>query len=326
VGALHRFEQRLEQAVTGAFARAFRSAVQPMEIAAALQREVDNSAQILSRDRRLAPNDFTIDLSATDYDRLATYGQTLSSELAAMLHEHAQEQHYLFAGPLTMSFQRAEDLTTGRFRVRSTASAQVTPVPGQSMTDTAVRRSAVYLEIGGTRHPVEAPGVVIGRGSNADLRINDPGVSRRHIEFRLQPGPEGAALSMVDLGSTNGSLVNGHRVQHALLADGAVVQIGGTRIVVHVAAEPQAPPTPPSAAPQGTGQAGPMPGSVPNGPRQPSAPSQPNPPRSAQPPAEAQGPAAQPNVAPQGHPTGPPSYRPPPAEPTHDPGRQHWSG
>ena len=98
MGALHRFEQRLEQAVTGAFARAFRSAVQPMEIAAALQREVDNSAQILSRDRRLAPNDFTIDLSPTDYDRLSTYGETLSSELAAMLHEHAQEQHYMFAG------------------------------------------------------------------------------------------------------------------------------------------------------------------------------------------------------------------------------------
>jgi hypothetical protein len=301
VGALHRFEQRLEQVVTGAFARAFRSAVQPMEIAAALQREVDNSAQILSRDRRLAPNDFTIDLSATDYDRLATYGQTLSSELAAMLHEHAQDQHYLFAGPLTMSFQRADDLTTGRFRVRSTASAQVTPAPGQqNLSDTAVRRSAVYLEIGGTRHPIEAPGLVIGRGSNADLRINDPGVSRRHVEFRLQPGPDGAALSMVDLGSTNGSLVNGHRVQHALLADGAVVQIGGTKIVVHVAAEKPSPPPRPDAPTYPGGQPSPDQGS---GPGQRAAPAS----------------MPQPNVA-------PPSYRPPPAEPNHDPGRQHWSG
>ena len=125
MGALHRFEQRLETMVTGAFARAFRSAVQPMEIAAALQREVDNSAQILSRDRRLGPNDFTIDLSASDFDRLSEYGQTLSSELAAMLHEHAQEQHYMFAGPLKLNFTRADDLTTGRFRVRSAASAQV---------------------------------------------------------------------------------------------------------------------------------------------------------------------------------------------------------
>src|SRR6059058_4965518 len=96
-GVIQRFEQRLEQAVTGAFARAFRSAVQPMEIAAALQREVDNSAQILSREKRLAPNDFVIDLSPTDFDRLSAYGETLSSELAQMLHDHAEEQRYLFA-------------------------------------------------------------------------------------------------------------------------------------------------------------------------------------------------------------------------------------
>ena len=113
VGALHRFEQRLEQMVTGAFARAFRSAVQPMEIAAALQREVDNSAQILSRDRRLAPNNFMIDLSGPDFDRLSTYGDTLSRELASMLHEHAQEQHYMFAGPISMNFTRSDDLDHG---------------------------------------------------------------------------------------------------------------------------------------------------------------------------------------------------------------------
>src|SRR5690349_2955389 len=105
--------------VTGAFARAFRSAVQPMEIAAALQREVDNSAQILSRERRVAPNDFTIELSPSDFARLSEYGQTLSSALAAMLHEPAQEQHYMFAEPVKLNFPRPDDLTTGRFRVRS---------------------------------------------------------------------------------------------------------------------------------------------------------------------------------------------------------------
>lgn len=132
MGALNRLEQRLEHLVTGAFARAFRSAVQPMEIAAALQREVDNSVQILSRERRLAPNYFAIDLSATDFDRLSTYGETLSRELAAMLHEHAAEQHYLYAGPVQLNFTRADDLTTGRFRVRSEASAEVTPVVGRA--------------------------------------------------------------------------------------------------------------------------------------------------------------------------------------------------
>ncbi len=238
MGALHRFEQRLEQLVTGAFARAFRSAVQPMEIAAALQREVDNSAQILSRDRRLAPNNFMIDLSGPDFDRLSTYGDTLSRELASMLHEHAQEQHYMFAGPVSMNFTRSEDLTTGRFRVRSEASAAVTPVAGQNMSDTMITRAPLFLEINGTKHPLESPGLTIGRGSNADLRIDDPGVSRRHVEFRVQPGTGSPSVSVVDLGSTNGTTVDGQRVQQAALQSGSVVQIGSTRITVHVGGSP----------------------------------------------------------------------------------------
>lgn len=241
MGALNSFERRLEHMVTGAFARAFRSAVQPMEIAAALQREVDNSAQILSRDRRLAPNYFAIDLSATDFDRLSTYGDTLSRELASMLHEHAKEQHYLFAGPVQLNFNRADDLTTGRFRVRSEASAQVTPAPGQGMADTAVNSAQMFLEINDVRHPLTPAGVVVGRGTNADLRIDDPGISRRHVEFKVQLGPEGSLVSVLDLGSTNGTTVNGRRVKTAHLSDGSVVQIGGTRMVVRAGQQPRSP-------------------------------------------------------------------------------------
>src|SRR6059058_5368284 len=118
-GMLQRFEQRLEQAVTGAFARAFRSAVQPVEIAAALNREVDNSAQILSRDRRLAPNDFHVELSAADHQRLEGLGPQLTRELTGMLHGHAEEQSYVFTGPVSITLEPTPDLSTGRFRVRS---------------------------------------------------------------------------------------------------------------------------------------------------------------------------------------------------------------
>ena len=232
MGVLHRFEQRLEHAVTGAFARAFRSAVQPVEIAAALQRDVDNSVQILSRDRLLAPNSFTVELSATDYDRLAPYGQTLSDELAQMVRDHVAQQRYTLAGPLMISFERSEDLTTGRFRVRGQASATVTPADGQRMTDTAVRRAPVVLEVNGVRHPLEPPGVVVGRGSEADLRINDPGVSRRHVEIRVQLNGNRISVEAVDLGSTNGTVVDGRRVQQALLHDGSSVLIGNTTLVV----------------------------------------------------------------------------------------------
>ncbi len=252
MSALHRFEQRLEQLVTGAFARAFRSAVQPMEIAAALQREVDNSAQILSRNKRLAPNDFLIDLSPTDFDRLSAYGETLSGELAQMLHEHADEQRYLFAGAIQLKFQRIDELTTGRFRVRSSAAADVTPPPGQSMTETAVGRARATLELHGVRHPLQTPTLVIGRGSQADLRVDDPGVSRRHAEVRVQGGPVGPLVSIVDLGSTNGILVDGQRVQHAVLNDGATIQLGSTTMRLHLAT-PEPSPDPSTDAPTPAG-------------------------------------------------------------------------
>ncbi len=235
---LQRFEDRLEQMVSGAFAKAFRSAVQPVEVAAALQREVDNSAQILSRNRRLVPNQFHVELSSADHERLAPYSSTLAQELTEMLREHAQEQAYVFTGPVTIAFDEREDLSTGRFRVRSAALAKVTPASDSSVTDTAVRRARVILEVNGMKHPLDPPGIVIGRGTEADLRINDPGVSRRHAEIRVQAGDRsGTNVSVVDLGSTNGMLVNGSRVQQATLEDGGTVKIGNTTMTVRFLAD-----------------------------------------------------------------------------------------
>jgi hypothetical protein len=230
MGVLHRFEQRLEHMVTGAFARAFRSAVQPVEIAASLQREIDNSAQILSRDRLLVPNSFHVELSATDFDRLAPYGDTLSAELATLVREHVQEQRYTLAGPIDISFGRTEDLTTGRFRVRSRANAEVTPLTGQRPE--ADNQAPVILEVNGVRHPLQPPGIVVGRGSDAGLRINDPGVSRRHVEIRVDVAGGQVTVSAIDLGSTNGTSMDGRRVQQALLRDGSTIVIGNTTMVV----------------------------------------------------------------------------------------------
>ena len=229
MGILQRFENRLEQAVSGVFAKAFRSAVQPVELAAALQREVDNSAQILSRNRRLVPNTFMIELSPVDHDRLQPYSQTLTAELVEMLRDHAEEQHYVFAGPVSIDFDREDDLVTGRFRVRSHATAQVSGTPEPSRR---TARSTVALEVNGSRHPLGPPGVVVGRGSEADLRINDPGVSRRHAEFRVTGGRGTPSISVADLGSTNGTLVDGHRVTEVELHDGSTVRIGNTELTV----------------------------------------------------------------------------------------------
>ena len=237
MGGLQRFEQRLEQLISGAFARAFRSAVQPVEIAAALQREVDNNTQILSRDRRLVPNDFHVELSATDLERLAPYDTAMAGELTAQLEDHADQQGYVFPGPVSIAFESADDLTTGRFRIRSRAQASVTGTPGHPGAVAAGGRSRVraLLEINGTRHPLDPPGLVIGRGTEADVRISDPGVSRRHVEFRVAPsGGSGLDVQVHDLGSTNGMLVDGHKMSRASLRDGSTVKIGNTTMHVRL--------------------------------------------------------------------------------------------
>jgi hypothetical protein len=233
VSGLQRFEQRLEQFVSGAFARAFRSAVQPVEISAALQRECDNNAQILSRQRRMVPNDFHVELSRADLDRLAPYDSALVKELTSQLAEHAEKQSYVFSGPVTIDFEPADDLTIGRFRVRSEAHAAVT----SNATHTQVRRARAYVEVNGTRHPLQPPGLVVGRGTEADLRINDPGVSRRHIEFTVDESGDGVTIAVHDLGSTNGMLVDGHRMASAPLKDGSEVRVGRTTLVVRVVEE-----------------------------------------------------------------------------------------
>ena len=225
MGMLQRFENRLERLVSEAFARAFRSAVQPVEVAAALRREVDNSAQILSSDRRLVPNQFHVELSPADHERLAPYSSTLADELVEMLRDHAHEQSYVFTGPVTISFDEKDDLSTGRFRVRSAALAQVTP--GRQRRS-PTRRYAAPGGARGQRHeaPAGPPGIVIGRGAEADLRMPDPGC-RAGAEIRIYPGDTAVPqVSVVDLGSTNGMLVNGQRVQQATLDDGAEVEIG----------------------------------------------------------------------------------------------------
>lgn len=232
MGMLQRFESRLEHAVSGAFAKAFRSAVQPVELAAGLQREVDNSAQILSRNRRLVPNTFRIQLSEMDYSRLAPYQETLVHELIEMLREHADEQHYVFAGPVSIELERDDALVTGRFQVRSTATATVSG-SGRGRSGSGSESGQVSLEINGTQHPVHPPGLVIGRGAEADLRINDPGISRRHAEIRVS-GSERPEVTVVDLGSTNGTLVDGSRVREARVGDGQRLRVGNTDVVVRL--------------------------------------------------------------------------------------------
>jgi Protein of unknown function (DUF3662)/FHA domain len=235
MGIFARFEKKVEGAVSGVFARAFKGDVQPVEIAARLQRELDSEAKLMSRNKRLVPNDFTVRLSQHDHDKLAPYANTLNAELAIELRNHAREMGYMFNGPVKIDFELDSSLPTGHFTVSSQAVAGITPRAGRA-SQTAISRAPLVLEVNGTRHPLQPPGLVIGRGSDADLRINDPGISRRHAQIRVAPTGRGLQIDIVDLGSTNGIMVNGQRVQQAVLQEGSRIEIGSTRMLVHAPA------------------------------------------------------------------------------------------
>jgi hypothetical protein len=235
MGIFARFEKKVEGAVSGAFARAFKGDVQPVEIAARLQRELDAEAKLLSRDKRLVPNEFIVRLSQHDHDKLTPYATTLNAELATALRNHARETGYVFNGPVKVVFELDSSLPTGRFTVDSEAVAGITPRSGRA-SETSINRAPLVLEVNGTRHPLQPPGLVIGRGTEADLRINDPGISRRHAQIRVNTAGPQVQIDIVDLGSTNGITVDGQRVQQAALQEGSRIEIGSTRMLVHAPA------------------------------------------------------------------------------------------
>jgi len=234
VGFIGNVEKKIESAVSAAFARAFRGDVQPVEITARLLRELDSEAQLLSRDKRLVPNDFLVGLSVQDYARLFPYSRTLNDEIVAELREYAIQRAYVFNGPIAIHYEERKDLPTGRFVVTSDAVAQVTH--GEDPSTTQVRRAALVLEVNGVRHPLNPPGLVIGRGTEADLRINDPGISRRHAQIVVTGTGDAQTIRIVDLGSTNGITVDGRKVREADVTDGTRIDIGSTHLLVHAPA------------------------------------------------------------------------------------------
>ncbi|PFG17958.1 type III secretion system (T3SS) inner membrane Yop/YscD-like protein [Propionicimonas paludicola] len=230
MGVFDRVEKKLEGAVSGVFARAFKGDVQPVELTARLQRELDSEAKLLDRDRKLVPNDFTIGFSQHDYDRLTPYSKTLNAEIIPVLRDYAANAGYLFNGPLTIDYVLDASLPVGRFTVSSAAVAGVDAAA--EPTPSEVRNARLVVEVNGVRHPLTPPGFSIGRGTDADLRINDPGVSRLHARINVVDTAAGQQVSIEDLGSTNGITVDGVRTRQASLGEGSRIEIGTTRLAI----------------------------------------------------------------------------------------------
>ncbi len=236
MGVFDRAEKRIGAAVDKVFARAFKGDVQPVEIAAGIQRELDAEAKLLSRDKRLVPNDFTVFLSTHDHARLFPYSKTINSEIIPDLRDHARERSYVFNGPISITYDLDESLPTGQFKVASEAVAREASQPSSSSSSRRPAR-ALVIEVSGVRHPLVPPGLVVGRGTEADLRLNDPGISRRHALITVTGTADAPQVSIEDLGSTNGIMVDGSRVSQARLRDGSRIEIGNTRMLVHSPSE-----------------------------------------------------------------------------------------
>jgi len=217
VGLLDSFEKGLERAVNGAFAKTFRSGIQPVEIASALRREADTKAAVVSRDRIIAPNSYVVRLSADDYDRMHALGGALTDELHALLQKHATSQGYSFSGLLSIAIETDEKVATGTVRVNS------------GTVEGRVSWQGV-IDVDGRRHTLTRARSVIGRGSDADITISDAGSSRKHVEILW----DGERAMMRDLGSTNGTKVNGSKVREAPLPNDTTITIGRTDLVFRV--------------------------------------------------------------------------------------------
>lgn len=229
MGILDNFERGLERAVNGAFAKTFRSGLQPVELTSALRKEMDTRAAVVTRDRVLAPNRFVLRLSPADYKRMGAMGAALTDELIEFAQKHATSQHYQFAGGLSIDLEEDPDISVGMLRIDSENVKGVvawTPI----------------LDVGGRHYPLTQPRTVIGRGGEADITVDDTGISRRHVMVTW----DGNRAQVEDLGSTNGSKLNGQPVKKGILEPGSVISIGRTRIVFQVL--PQAAPPSQSAA------------------------------------------------------------------------------
>ena len=205
------FERRLERLVEGVFAKAFKSSLRPVELGRRLIREMDDQRTVNVQGNVAAPNVFTITLGSDDYAQFAEIEESLLRALGDEARNHARDQGYVFMGPVEVVLQRDGDLGLGSFGL----SARFKEGPGGSTGGSLVLAD-------GRRIALADAAITIGRATAAEGRLGDTRVSRRHAEVR----PTGDGWTIVDLGSTNGTRVNGVPVTDRRLQDGDTITVG----------------------------------------------------------------------------------------------------
>lgn len=199
--------------VEGAFARVFRSGLRPVEIGRRLTREIDDSRSIGVRGNTVVANDFTVHLSAQDAEEFGAVGDSMRRSLADLAREHAREEGYDFLGPVAVTFLVDSSMRVGSFMVE----ARLVEGDGGAGAGSLVLPS-------GERFILGEDIVTIGRVPESTIVLEDPNASRRHAEIR----PSGQGFVLADLGSTNGTKLNGVKISERELADGDEMTFGGT--------------------------------------------------------------------------------------------------
>jgi hypothetical protein len=232
------FEDRVGGALEGVFAGVFRSPVQPVELARALGKAMDDGRSV-GVGKVYAPLGYTVALSPEDSEKFGTFTTTLSGELATYLTDHARERGYRLTAAPHVTFTVHDDLRLGRFRVSAELAAPELAVPKYSapVPDAGREEPAspagglATVTVGDSGHDVVLGGdtVVVGRLATSGIRLADANVSREHAAFVRAAGGWG----IEDLGSTNGTLLNGQPVSRAPLHDGDVIEIGLSRLIYH---------------------------------------------------------------------------------------------
>ena len=247
---LRNLEAKLGGLVEGAFSRAFKSSVEPVELARKLAKEMEESKQV-SVSRVYVPNHYRVFLSPEDREQFSSYEPALRKELSDYLLEHARAERLALTSRPAVEFMTDDRLTLGEFGIQTqlltppeeeleeAASPDVAPSQGDFghtmvySPDKAARRlepqapaapSRAVLSGAGRRTVLGGSRVTIGRSRECDVVVDDANVSRRHAELRLEDGE----WHVVDLGSTNGIKVNRRRVDHARLGHGDRITLGLT--------------------------------------------------------------------------------------------------
>jgi hypothetical protein len=226
---LRDFERRLEGVVEGFFAKTFRSGLQPVELAKRVLREMDSGKTVGVREV-WAPNHFEIALSQIDRERFEQAELSLISELKQVVREGAAERGWGLVGPPEVEFSTDEHLGKGEFRVTASLVEGEAEQPRAQIGVARPVRTRAFLAFedakGRREFPLDQDSITIGRLPSSDITIADPGASRSHAEVR----PTDGGYALVDLGSTNGTMVNGRKVREHELEDGDRITIGRTTI------------------------------------------------------------------------------------------------